>query len=177
MISPETYIQELEGKPYSALMQERHELLTELKRLEASFAHPEPSPIASIDPSPGLQYKMRLEYLAALTDLMRKRAGELTGEPDLEDDIEDDLFIGVKPEDLDFSYRRVPMLDAEAFDIHCSFTVDDLHFDLSFEVDTDRSSNRRFLGLDPQLTVEGFKLTCEGTEDDFKAAWTPEACN
>lgn len=92
MISPETYIQEFEDKPYSALIQERHELLTELEGLEALFAHPEPNPIASIDPSPGLQYKMSLEYLAALTDLMRKRAGELTGEPDLEDDIECDLL-------------------------------------------------------------------------------------
>ena len=80
MISPETFVDGLCGEPDSRLIEERRRLTACLEELEDFFVNPEPRDYVLICPSEDVQYKMALEYLAALTRLMRERASEMTDE-------------------------------------------------------------------------------------------------
>ena len=81
MISPESYIVQFEDAPYNELIRARAELMAELAELESYFElDPQEEPRIAVFPSEDTRYKMGLEYLAALIDLMIKRAPELTRE-------------------------------------------------------------------------------------------------
>ena len=80
------------------------------------------------------------------------------------------------PAAIRFFRSDIPALDAELFAISCEFFVHDLHFDLSFTLDTGRGSRFPF-GINPEPTVEDVSLTCEGGDsngDPFESAWNPE---
>ncbi len=190
MIAPESYTAQLENAPYECLVAARRELVSELESLEESFKNPQQSEWESFDPSPNVEYKMALEYLGALTALMRKRANEIAGEGD-EGDVElermtvDAIADVLKkalpaytvPADLAFTRRNIPMLDGEEHDVCCEFSFHSLSFKLRFILGSDRGSNRRFLGFEPVTTVKVVTLTCEGRDPEgspFKSAWNPE---
>ncbi len=83
MMSPESYVSVLEGKPYEELIAARESLLADLREQEAAFQAGPPDPDIIFCPSPGVMYAVRLEYLAALCTYMAHHAQEFTGEPDL----------------------------------------------------------------------------------------------
>ena len=78
MISPESYVAELENATYEELIRERGRLVAELVELEASIASGE-EPELLICPSDDVRYQMCLEYLAALSVLMVERVSEFIG--------------------------------------------------------------------------------------------------
>lgn len=82
MQSPESFVTGLEGKPLSQLIAVRDSLIDELCKLEESFLSDEPECVM-MDPSPGIQYELLNQYLAALAELMARRAPEFSGEGDL----------------------------------------------------------------------------------------------
>ena len=77
------------------------------------------------------------------------------------------------PPKLRFSYENVPACDTEILSVYCGFEAAGLSFFLDFELDTGRGGNRIFLEPEPEPSVEGVSLTCEGMDDDFTAAWNP----
>ena len=79
MISPESYVAELENATYEELIRERGRLVAELVELEASIASEE-EPEFLIYPSDDVRYQMCLEYLAALSSLMIERVSEFIEE-------------------------------------------------------------------------------------------------
>lgn len=78
MMSPESYVAELESATYEELIRERGRLVSELVELEASIASGE-EPELLICPSDEVRYRMCLEYLAALSALMIERVSEFIG--------------------------------------------------------------------------------------------------
>ena len=96
LISPTMHIENLVHQPYAKLIEARRKLIAELEQLENSFANSAPaSNSPSIDglmlgSSNDARYKVCLEYLDELTNLMIKRAPELTGVPYATDDWEED---------------------------------------------------------------------------------------
>lgn len=82
MQSPKTFVTGLEGKPLSELIAVRNSLIDELCKLEEGFLSDEPGCVM-MDPSPGIQYELLNRYLAALAELMARRAPEFSGEGDL----------------------------------------------------------------------------------------------
>ena len=82
MRSPESFVTGLEGKPLSELIATRDSLIDELCKLEEGFLSDEPRCVM-MDPSPSVQYVMLNRYLAALAELMARRAPEFSGEGDL----------------------------------------------------------------------------------------------
>lgn len=82
MQSPESFVTGLEGKPLSELIAVRDSLIDELCKLEEDFLSDEPGCVM-MDPSPGVQYELLNQYLAALAELMARRAPEFSGEGDL----------------------------------------------------------------------------------------------
>ena len=96
LISPTMHIENLVHQPYAKLIETRRKLIAELEQLENSFANSAPaSNSPSIDglmlgSSNDARYKVFLEYLDELTNLMIKRAPELTGAPYATDDWEED---------------------------------------------------------------------------------------
>jgi hypothetical protein len=87
LISPTMYIENLVHQPYAKLIETRRKLIAELEQLENSFANSAPtsgSPSIDdlmLDSNNDARYKVFLEYLDELTNLMIKRAPELTGVP------------------------------------------------------------------------------------------------
>ena len=87
LISPTMYIENLAHQPYAKLIEARRKLIAELEQLENSFANSAPaSNSLSIDDlmlgsSNDARYKVCLEYLGELNNLMIKRTPELTGVP------------------------------------------------------------------------------------------------
>ena len=79
---PESFVTGLEGKPLSELVAARGSLIDSLRVLEEGFLSDEPGCVM-MDPSPGVQYVMLNRYLAALAELMARRAPEFSGEGDL----------------------------------------------------------------------------------------------
>ena len=82
MQSPESFVTGLEGKPLAEIITARDSLIDELRALEEGFLSDEPGCVM-MDPSPGVQYVMLSRYLAALAELMARRAPEFSGEGDL----------------------------------------------------------------------------------------------
>lgn len=82
MQSPESFVTGLEGKPLNELVAARSALIDGLRELEKDFLSDEPRCVM-MDPSPGIQYELLNRYLAALAELMARRAPEFSGEGDL----------------------------------------------------------------------------------------------
>lgn len=78
MMSPESYVAELENATYEELIRARGRLVAELVELEASIASGE-EPELLICPSNDVRYRMCLEYLTVLSALMVERAPEFIG--------------------------------------------------------------------------------------------------
>ena len=70
MMSPETFVNNLEDKSYEELLIEREKLLSEIKEFENS---PHQTPIFDIQPSLDTRYKCNLLYLAKLCELIEKK--------------------------------------------------------------------------------------------------------
>ena len=74
MISPETYVAELENESLPKLIKERDSLIREVRRIEKSLFSPDrETNKPAIDPSPEVVYQMDLEYLSALCELIKNR--------------------------------------------------------------------------------------------------------
>ena len=74
MLSPSSYIETFENAGYPELMEERERLLAFIREYEAKDRGGDRSGGEwSIDPQPDVRYRMALEYLGALCDLMGKR--------------------------------------------------------------------------------------------------------
>lgn len=78
------------------------------------------------------------------------------------------------PPKFRFSYENVPACDTEILAVRGGFEVARFSFFLDFELDTGRGGNRVFLDLEPEPSAENVRLTCEGMDGDFKAAWNPD---
>mgnify|MGYP003370626038 CR=1 FL=1 len=79
----------------------------------------------------------------------------------------------VIPPKLRFGYGSVPACDAEILDVYCEFETAGLLFFLNFELYTGRGGTWIF--LEPEPSVEGVSLIYKGMDDDFTAAWDPDA--
>lgn len=93
MMSPEGYVAQFRGKPYTELIAARESLRSSLREQEAAFRSPSVDPYEICCPSPGVVYSVHLEYLAALCIYMAHHAQAFTGEPGLNpadgDDVRD----------------------------------------------------------------------------------------
>lgn len=70
MISPELYVEEMKDKDYKELIEEKDDLVDEIR----AFEHGElPAHFYFMDPSPEVRYQMNLEYLGKLCDYMTER--------------------------------------------------------------------------------------------------------
>ena len=103
MLSPESYIAELKDAPYEQLVEERRSIIAELERQEKGFKDPQPTEWECLDPGPDVEYKSDLEYLRALTGLMLKRAGEITGMGPEEDELDEEGAEGLDPKGKPFA--------------------------------------------------------------------------
>ena len=103
MLSPESYIAELQDAPYEQLVRERRSIIAELERQEKGFKDPQPTAWECLDPGQDVEYKMDLEYLRALTGLMLKRAGEITGMGLEEDELDEEGAEGDEPKGKPFA--------------------------------------------------------------------------
>lgn len=74
MISPEMYIMEHQNDTFSQLLQERDELIEEIRRLEKMvFGEDYESEEWLTHPSPEVKYQMNLQYLAELCKFISKK--------------------------------------------------------------------------------------------------------
>ena len=80
----------------------------------------------------------------------------------------------VIPPKLRFSHENAHACDAETLGVCCDFKAAGLLFSLHFELDTGRSRNLIFLEPEPEPSIKGISLTCEGMGDDFTATWDPD---
>ena len=200
MLSPESYIAELEDAPYAKLVQERRSDVAELERQEQGFKDPQPTARECLDPSPDVEYKMDLEYLCALTGLMLKRADEITGMGPIEDAEGDesnglisaaigDILKKALPAHLvpscpEFSQSSAPMLDAEEYAVSCRVPIGGLQFNLDFtlvsygrDFSVNISSERYYAPGEHEPHVEGLSLSCQGLDPKgkpFASVWDPE---
>ena len=74
MISPECYIEELKGKTYKQLIEERNELIKDIFEFEEKeMAGNRSGEEWLICPSPEVVYQSNLEYLSKLCEYMQQR--------------------------------------------------------------------------------------------------------
>ena len=76
MISPQSYIDDLEDDSYEALIKERDILVREIRHFEKHWEEIMNSEEALICPSPDVVYQMNLEYLGSLCMLISKKFNE-----------------------------------------------------------------------------------------------------
>ena len=70
MISPEMYVEELKSKTYHELLQERDELIEEIRAFENHTYDPK---LDTILPSPEVTYQWNLESLGKLCGLIAEK--------------------------------------------------------------------------------------------------------
>ena len=70
MMSPEGYINSLEGKSYEELLNERERLLKNIRDFENGGAN---TTTIIIDPSPDTRYQCNLLYLSKLCELIAEK--------------------------------------------------------------------------------------------------------
>ena len=81
MISPNCYIEQLKGRSYAELIEERDQLIRSLREFEEAKRSGDCSGTERmILPSPAMRYQMDLEYLSELCDYMSKKYREESGE-------------------------------------------------------------------------------------------------
>lgn len=74
MISPEVYMEQLKDAPYAKLIQERDQLIENIRKFEkAELAGDRSDPEWKYSPSPEVRYQMHLEYLSALCRFMHDK--------------------------------------------------------------------------------------------------------
>lgn len=197
MLSPESYIAELKDAPYERLVRERRSIIAELERQEKGFKDPQPTAWECLDPGPDVEYKMDLEYLYALTGLMLKRAGEITGMGPEEDELDEEDAEGDEPNALvsaaigdilkkalpahlvppcpGFSQSSDPMLDAEEYAVSCQVPIGGLQFNLDFtlvsygrDFSTTINGERYYAPGDHEPHVEELSLSCQGLDPKGK---------
>ena len=73
MISPETYVNMLQDKPYPFLIRERDELIRFIQDYEKKeMAGDRSDPSWKVCPKPDVKYPVYFDYLALLCEFMRK---------------------------------------------------------------------------------------------------------
>ena len=74
MISPESYVKELENASYPELIRVRDSLITEIRRFEVKeMAGDRSDPAWGVCPTPEVKYQTNLEYLAEICRLMHEK--------------------------------------------------------------------------------------------------------
>ena len=76
MISPQSYIDELEDKSYEELIKKRDKLIRQIRHFEKHHEEIMNSEKIYIYPSPDVAYQMNLEYLGALCVLISNKHGK-----------------------------------------------------------------------------------------------------
>ena len=76
MNSPQGYVEYCKQYSYEELIQEREELLDDIRDLEKKLFSGDRKDDYIVSPSPEVRYQVKLEYLAALSEYMQQRYNE-----------------------------------------------------------------------------------------------------
>ena len=76
MNSPQGYVDYCKQYSYEELIQEREELLDDIRDLEKKLFSGDKKYDYIVSPSPEVRYQVKLEYLAALSEYMQQRYNE-----------------------------------------------------------------------------------------------------